>query len=270
MLPVAAASPAGRALRARMDLDSPNSSGASSTASGSSSGSPSSSTNGGGGASRKRPPPAWRLRPAVAHSLPAGFELASQSVALWGLDLPAHMPDTAALPALALLPALADDLAAARAAAEGDAPLDAQSEQGARGSLLARAPLPWMLTDGIALPSAAFTLAAALTIASSIRRPRRALGAQALRARCISSYCSCRCRRRCPHTLHPATHITHRRPRRALGAQALRSRGVRVVPAAAAAGRRNVHPGPLLVLPGGGWPAAEAGESAAAGAAAVC
>jgi hypothetical protein len=59
------------------------------------------------------------------------FELASQTVALWGLDLPALMPDTAALPAARLPPSLADDVEAARGAAA--APGAGPAEQGAEG-----------------------------------------------------------------------------------------------------------------------------------------
>ncbi len=60
--------------------------------------------------------PLLRLRPHIAHQLPAAFELSSQSVALCGLDLPSLLPDTAALPPLVLMPALAEDLQAARRA----------------------------------------------------------------------------------------------------------------------------------------------------------
>jgi hypothetical protein len=83
----------------------------------------------------------WRLRPHIAHRLPAAFELASQSAALWGLDLPALMPDTAALPGGGeAAPALEEDVSAARAAAE--APGAGGGNKGGEAAATGALPLP--------------------------------------------------------------------------------------------------------------------------------
>lgn len=51
--------------------------------------------------------------------LPLAFELKSQAVTLWGLDLPAALPDVAGLPQrVQLLPSLVEEVAAAVAAAQ--------------------------------------------------------------------------------------------------------------------------------------------------------
>jgi hypothetical protein len=66
------------------------------------------------------------LTPSMVRELPAAFTLATQSVALWGWELPQQLPRAAAVPAtLDLLPGLVDDVAmaldaAAAAEAAGD------------------------------------------------------------------------------------------------------------------------------------------------------
>jgi hypothetical protein len=64
-------------------------------------------------------PTAAPLTPSVATGLPAAFQLASQSVTLWGWDLPQLLPPSAAIPGSSylLLPSLVEDIAAAQAAA---------------------------------------------------------------------------------------------------------------------------------------------------------
>jgi hypothetical protein len=55
------------------------------------------------------------LTPSMLASMPAAFELKTQSVCLAGVDLPQLLPAAAALPSnLQLLPGLAEDVAAAR------------------------------------------------------------------------------------------------------------------------------------------------------------
>lgn len=65
-------------------------------------------------------PPGRRLRPHVGHRVPMAFELRAESVCLWGLDLPALLPNTAALPRPRTLLLLEEDVAAARSAATAD------------------------------------------------------------------------------------------------------------------------------------------------------
>jgi hypothetical protein len=70
---------------------------------------------GGGGAA----PTAGVLSNTAARHIPLAFELRAASCTLEGLDLPALLPDAAALPPLRLLPPLEEDVAAALASARG-------------------------------------------------------------------------------------------------------------------------------------------------------
>jgi len=160
-----------------------------------------------------------RLRPHLAHQLPSAFELAAQSVTLWGLDLPTLLPDTATLPAAAadlLLPRLEEDLGAARAVGLGTG---AGLEEG--GGLL----FLWFVVVVVLGLRSWVWGQLALLLCSLVPAAHSQ----------VSSPLS-------PHR-PPNSSPPPNSPRHPLGAQALHQIRIR----ACAALRRCLHPGPVLV-----------------------